>query len=41
MIDKLLIKLRCYDSVSTEEEAVLRSAAGNVVMFPRGRTIIR
>jgi CRP-like cAMP-binding protein len=41
MIEKLLTKLRCYDSISAEEEAVLRSAAGRLVSFRRAQTIIR
>lgn len=41
MIDKLLVKLRCYDGVSAEEEEALRAAASDKASFRRGKTIIR
>lgn len=40
-IDKLLKKLRCYDSVSAVEEAALRSAVAKEVHFEAGATIVR
>ncbi|MCA1653404.1 MAG: Crp/Fnr family transcriptional regulator [Sphingomicrobium sp.] len=41
MIDKLLVKLRRYDDVSSEEEQVLRAAAGETIEFRRGQTIVK
>ncbi len=41
MIEKLLIKLRRYDTVSEKEEQALRSAMSEVVTFDRGRAIIK
>jgi CRP-like cAMP-binding protein len=41
MIDKLLTKLRRFDTVSAEEERVLREAVWKTVSFKRGQTIVR
>lgn len=40
MIDKLLTRLRHYDSVSEEEEQALRGVMGEEVAFERGDTIV-
>jgi CRP-like cAMP-binding protein len=41
MIDKLLSKLRTFDTVSAEEEESLRAAVWKPVEFKRGQTIVR
>lgn len=41
MIDKLLLKLRRFDTVSAQEEQALRSAVLKEVTFARGKTIVR
>ncbi|WP_106639382.1 Crp/Fnr family transcriptional regulator [Allosphingosinicella vermicomposti] len=41
MIDKLLMRLRRFDTVSAAEEQALRSAASDVVCFDRYRTIVK
>ena len=41
MIDKLLMKLRRYDTVSAEEESALRATMSGQVEFDRGRTIVK
>lgn len=41
MIEKLLRKLRRFDTVSAEEEQALRGAAWKAVSFSRGQTIIK
>ena len=41
MIEKLLAKLRRYDMLSEEEEQALHAAAGEILDYPRGATLIR
>lgn len=41
MIDRLLLKLRRFDTVSAEEEKALRGAMLREVTFQRGRNIVR
>jgi CRP-like cAMP-binding protein len=41
MIDRLLMKLRRFDTISAEEEQALRGAVSKDVRFVRGRTIVR
>ena len=41
MIDKLLAKLRRFDTVSAQEEQVLRDAVWKTVTFKRGETIVK
>lgn len=40
-IDKLLMKLRRFDTVSAEEEEALRACKSQEVRFKRGRTIVK
>ena len=41
MIEKLLTRLRTYDTVSAAEEQALRDAAGEISVFNRGDTIVK
>ena len=41
MIDKLLIKLRRFDTISAQEEEALRSAVWKTATFKRGEIIVR
>ena len=41
MIEKLLMKLRRYDTVGAEEESALRAAMSGQLEFDRGRTIVK
>jgi CRP-like cAMP-binding protein len=41
MIDKLLLKLRRFDTVSAEEEKALRAAMAGTAKYRRGETIVR
>jgi CRP-like cAMP-binding protein len=41
MIDRLLLKLRRFDTVSAEEEQALRDAVWKTVSFKRGETIVK
>ena len=41
MIDKLLLKLRRFDTVSADEEQALRGATSGEVTFRRGSTVVK
>jgi CRP-like cAMP-binding protein len=41
MIEKLLLKLRRYDTVSAQEESDFRAAMSGELEFDRGRTIVK